>query len=53
MLFLATLFILLSVTSIFAQVDPDPDGIGVYFGVEATMVTTTAVTDEFVQAYLV
>jgi len=51
--FQVSLFMLLAANFSTAQVDPDPDGIGVYFDVEATNVSTTAVTGEFVQAYLV
>ena len=36
-----------------AQVDPDPDGIGIYFDQEATVVAATGSTGEVLQAYLV
>ncbi len=36
-----------------AQIDPDPDGIGIYFDMEATIVTAVAGTGDYVQAYLV
>ena len=39
--------------AVFAQIDPDPDGIGVYFDLEATQVVTTALADENVEAYLI
>ncbi len=52
-LFQVALFMLLVANASIAQVDPDPDGIGVYFDVEATLVSTTAVTGEYVQAYLI
>ena len=37
----------------FGQVDPDPDGIGVYFDLEATSLTTTAIPGDIVQAFLI
>jgi hypothetical protein len=36
-----------------AQLDPDPDGIGVYFDLAATEVATAAAEGEFVHAYLI
>ncbi len=35
------------------QADSGPDGIGVYFDLEATVVSTTAVAGEYVPAYLI
>lgn len=35
------------------QVDPDPDGIGIYFDTAATVVVTTASAGEVVTAYLI
>ena len=46
-------FLLLPASGTWAQVDPDPDGIGIYFDQEATIVAITAGTGDFVQAYLV
>ncbi len=36
-----------------SQIDPNPDGIGIYFDTDATSVVTTAQTGDFVQAYLI
>jgi len=40
------------VANVAAQIDPDPDGIGVYFDLEATQVVAMAEEGEFVTAYL-
>jgi len=44
--------LLLAATSL-AQIDPCPDGIGIYFDQEATQVTATAELGETVVAYLI
>jgi len=40
------------VANVAAQIDPDPDGLGVYFDLEATEVVATAEEGEVVTAYL-
>jgi hypothetical protein len=40
------------VANVAAQIDPDPDGIGVYFDLEATQVVAMAEESEFVTASL-
>ena len=53
-LWLATpLFILLLPVLALAQIDLDPNGIGIYFDADATVVSTTAAAGETVQAYLI
>lgn len=47
------LLTILSVPLASAQVDPDPDGIGIYFDLEASVVAATATTGEVVQAFLI
>lgn len=51
-LFLAAILLLSAVVS-FAQVDSDPDGIGIYFDVGATVNSATGAAGEFVPAYLI
>ncbi len=50
---LAALFILLLPVLAIPQTDPDPNGIGIYFDTDATVVSTTAAAWETVQAYLI
>ena len=47
------LFLVLFPLTAFAQIDPHPDGIGIYFDTEATSVVTIAETGSTVQAYLI
>lgn len=47
------LLLLLIATPCLAQLDPDPDSIGVYFDEGATQVVTTALVEEEVDAYLI
>lgn len=44
---------LCAVSTTFAQIDPDPDGIGVYFDAEATQVAATVAVGGSVEAYLI
>jgi hypothetical protein len=51
---LGILALLLTVgSSAWAQLDPDPDGLGVYFDQAANLVTTTAESGQNVTAYLI
>jgi len=47
------LLLLLPAGGAWSQIDPDPDGIGIYFDLEATVAVTTAGLGDVVQAYLV
>lgn len=49
---LVVLFIVLAFDA-GAQIDPDPDGIGIYFDLEATQVSTTVEVGESVMGYLI
>ena len=44
---------LLSVNGVVAQIDTDPDGIGIYFDEMATQVTETAGALEYVEGYII
>jgi hypothetical protein len=50
---IAVFFLLTLATSSGAQIDPDPDGIGIYFDEAATQTSATADVGEDVVAYLV
>jgi hypothetical protein len=45
--------LLLLAGSAWAQIDPDLDGIGIYFDTEASLICTDAQAGQFVQAYLI
>ncbi len=49
----AALLILLLPVLAFAQIDSGPDGLGIYFDEGATVVSSTAVTGDVVEAYLI
>ena len=49
----AALLLLLFATPGLAEIDPDPDGVGVYFDQDATVVVGTAAVGEEVDIYLI
>ena len=51
--FMSCIIVLLAVQPVAAQIDPDPDGIGIYFDEAATQVATEAPISELVEAYLI
>jgi hypothetical protein len=50
---ISTLVLFTSFSTVFAQPDPDPDGIGIYFDEGATQISRTAEIGEDVTAYLI
>lgn len=50
---LLVLFFMVHVSGALAQIDPDPDGIGIYFDLEATQITATVEAGEPVTGYLI
>lgn len=50
---IVVVLLLLPATTVWSQLDPDPDGIGIYFDQGASIVAATAEQGEFVPAYLI
>ena len=50
---LQIVFFIVLASCAFAQIDPDPDGIGIYFDLEATQVSATVEVGEAVTGYLI
>ena len=48
-----SLMVLLWPFAAMAQIDTGPDGLGIYFDTDATVVSTTAAAGDFVEAYLI
>lgn len=46
-------FIIVRASGALAQIDPDPDGIGIYFDLEATQISTTVEVGDVVTGYLI